>query len=280
MATRRPYGDAVLAGAILLILAVMIVPIPTFLLDLLLVLDIGLALVVLLMTVYTQQPLRFNVFPTLLLLSTLYRLALNVASTRTILLQAYGGKVIEAFGNFVVGGNYAVGIVAFTILAVIQFVVITKGASRIAEVAARFTLDAMPGRQMAIEQGAVGIKHTSEGDELIAPFVAVWRLVDGRWSVASLRELPADNGPRTPHDHLQELAWMVGDWMDEADDSLVTSSCRWSQDGNFLIQEFTVQSAGAPAVTGSQRIGIAIPLITLFLVGMVFLRWVKPLGER
>jgi len=151
MSTKRAYGDAVLAGAILLILAVMIVPIPTFLLDLLLVMDIGLALVILLMTVYTQQPLRFNVFPTLLLLSTLYRLALNVASTRTILLQAYGGKVIEAFGNFVVGGNYAVGIVAFTILAVIQFVVITKGASRIAEVAARFTLDAMPGRQMAID---------------------------------------------------------------------------------------------------------------------------------
>ncbi len=151
MAQRRSYGDAVLAAGILLILAVMIVPIPTFLLDLLLVMDIGLALIILLMTVYTSQPLRFNVFPTLLLLSTLYRLALNVASTRTILLQAYGGKVIEAFGNFVVGGNYAVGIVAFTILAVIQFVVITKGASRIAEVAARFTLDAMPGRQMAID---------------------------------------------------------------------------------------------------------------------------------
>ncbi|MBK8231939.1 MAG: flagellar biosynthesis protein FlhA [Candidatus Eisenbacteria bacterium] len=148
---KRQYGDGILAAGILVVLAVMIVPIPTFLLDLLLVLDIGLALVILLMTVYTTQPLRFNVFPTLLLLSTLYRLSLNVASTRTILLNAYGGKVIEAFGNFVVGGNYAVGIVAFIILAVIQFVVITKGASRIAEVAARFTLDAMPGRQMAID---------------------------------------------------------------------------------------------------------------------------------
>lgn len=150
-APKRSFVDVALAAGVLLILAVMIVPVPTFLLDFLLVMDLALALVMLMMTIYTQNPLHFNIFPTLLLLATLFRLALNVASTRAILLHAHGGKVIEAFGEFVVGGNYAVGIVAFLILVVIQFVVITRGAGRIAEVAARFTLDAMPGRQMAID---------------------------------------------------------------------------------------------------------------------------------
>ena len=144
-------GDVAIAGVVLLIISIMILPIPTWMLDGLLVLDLALSLTILLVTVYINQPLRFNVFPTLLLLATLYRLALNVAATRTILLQGYGGHVIEAFGNFVVGGNYAVGIIAFLILSIIQFLVITKGAARIAEVAARFTLDAMPGRQMAID---------------------------------------------------------------------------------------------------------------------------------
>jgi flagellar biosynthesis protein FlhA len=144
-------SDLAVAATVLLILAIMILPVQTWILDGLLVLNLALALVVLLVTVYIQQPLRFNVFPTLLLLATLFRLAVNVASTRTILLQGYGGRVIEAFGNFVVGGNYAVGIIAFLILTIIQFVVITKGSGRIAEVAARFTLDAMPGRQMAID---------------------------------------------------------------------------------------------------------------------------------
>jgi flagellar biosynthesis protein FlhA len=144
-------GDIGVAGLVLAVLAIMILPVPTWILDGLLVTDLALALVILLVTVYIRQPLRFNVFPTLLLLATLYRLSLNVAATRAILLQGYGGHVIEAFGNFVVGGNYAVGLVAFLILTIIQFVVITKGAGRIAEVAARFTLDAMPGRQMAID---------------------------------------------------------------------------------------------------------------------------------
>jgi len=147
----RGLSDVAVAGMVLVILAIMIIPVPTWLLDGLLVLDLALALVILLGTIYIAQPLRFNVFPTLLLLATLYRLSLNVAATRTILLEGYGGRVIEAFGNFVVGGNYAVGIIAFLILTIIQFVVITKGAGRIAEVAARFTLDAMPGRQMAID---------------------------------------------------------------------------------------------------------------------------------
>ena len=152
--TRNQNGgrsDLVVAAAVLLVLAIMILPVATWVLDLLLILNIAVALIILMVTIYIAQPLRFNVFPTLLLLATLYRLAVNVASTRTILLEGYGGRVIEAFGNFVVGGNYAVGIIAFLILTIIQFVVITKGAGRIAEVAARFTLDAMPGRQMAID---------------------------------------------------------------------------------------------------------------------------------
>ncbi|MCA9754498.1 MAG: flagellar biosynthesis protein FlhA [Candidatus Eisenbacteria bacterium] len=148
---RGRITDVLMGGAILLLLAVLIVPVPTFLLDSLLILNLATSLIMLLVTVYVAEPLKFSVFPTLLLIVTLYRLSLNVATTRTILLEGYGGKVIAAFGDFVVGGNYAVGLVAFLILVVVQFLVITKGAGRIAEVAARFTLDAMPGRQMAID---------------------------------------------------------------------------------------------------------------------------------
>jgi flagellar biosynthesis protein FlhA len=129
----------------------MIVPVPPTMLDFLLITNLTFALLTLTLTIYVQQPLKFNAFPSVLLLGTLFRLSLNVATTRQILLNGYGGKVIAAFGNFVVGGNYAVGLVAFIILIVIQFLVITKGAQRIAEVAARFTLDAMPGKQMAID---------------------------------------------------------------------------------------------------------------------------------
>ncbi len=147
----RQRSDLLLAGAVLLILGVMIVPVPTPLLDLFLVGNLGSALVILTLTIYAKRPLSFSTFPTVLLLTTLLRLSLNVATTRQILLNGYGGKVIAAFGNFVVGGNYAVGAVAFIIIVIIQFLVITKGAGRIAEVAARFTLDAMPGKQMAID---------------------------------------------------------------------------------------------------------------------------------
>ena len=148
---RSRIPDLLLGGAILLLLSVLIVPVPTFFLDTLLILNLATSLIMLLVTVYVAEPLNFSVFPTLLLIVTLFRLSLNVATTRTILLEGYGGKVIAAFGDFVVGGNYAVGLVAFLILVIVQFLVITKGAGRIAEVAARFTLDAMPGRQMAID---------------------------------------------------------------------------------------------------------------------------------
>ncbi len=141
---------------VVMILAMMVLPVPPFLLDLLFSFNIALAIIVLLVSVYTVRPLDFAVFPTLLLLTTLLRLSLNVASARVVLLRGHtgpdaAGKVIEAFGQFLVAGNYTVGLVVFMILVVINFVVITKGAGRIAEVGARFTLDAMPGKQMAID---------------------------------------------------------------------------------------------------------------------------------
>ncbi|MBD3334568.1 MAG: flagellar biosynthesis protein FlhA, partial [Candidatus Eisenbacteria bacterium] len=144
-------ADLLVAAGLLLLLAVLVVPVAPWLLDMLLILSLASGLVILMMTIYVAHPLKFAVFPTVLLLITLFRLSLNVATTRQILLNAYGGKVIGAFGSFVVGGNYAVGLVVFVILVAIQFLVVTKGAGRIAEVAARFTLDAMPGRQMAID---------------------------------------------------------------------------------------------------------------------------------
>ncbi|MBC7084095.1 MAG: flagellar biosynthesis protein FlhA [Firmicutes bacterium] len=145
------HSDVLVAVAVVVILVMMIVPVPTFVLDVLLTFNITFSLVVLLVTMYTRDALDFSSFPSLLLVATLFRLALNVSSTRLILLHGYAGKVIEAFGNFVVGGNYVVGMVVFIILVVIQFVVITNGAGRVAEVAARFTLDAMPGKQMSID---------------------------------------------------------------------------------------------------------------------------------
>ena len=133
------------------IIALLVVPLPSIMLDMFLSLSIGMSLVVLLVALYTRDPLEFSSFPALLLLLTLFRLALNVSSTRLILSEGHAGKVIEAFGQFVIGGNYVVGLVLFLILVGINFIVITKGAGRVAEVAARFTLDAMPGKQMAID---------------------------------------------------------------------------------------------------------------------------------
>ncbi|WP_027147339.1 flagellar biosynthesis protein FlhA [Methylobacter marinus] len=141
---------------IVMILAMVMLPLPAFLLDLLFTFNIAFSLIILLVVVYTLKPLDFASFPTVILMATLLRLALNVASTRIVLLQGHNGgdaagKVIEAFGAFVIGGNFAVGLVVFAILVVINFMVVTKGAGRVAEVGARFTLDAMPGKQMAID---------------------------------------------------------------------------------------------------------------------------------
>ncbi len=145
------YGDLWLVVGLFGTILLLILPVAPFLLDLLLTVSIGLSLLTLLVILYLRTPAEFTGFPTLLLFITLYRLALNVASTRLILLDGYAGHIIEAFGNFVVRGNYVVGLVVFTILVLINFIVITKGAGRIAEVAARFTLDALPGKQMAID---------------------------------------------------------------------------------------------------------------------------------
>ncbi|MCC6245706.1 MAG: flagellar biosynthesis protein FlhA [Gemmatimonadaceae bacterium] len=147
----RKRAEFALAIAVVLMIALIVVPLPAVLLDLCLAASIGISLVVLLVSLYTTNPLDFSVFPVLLLLLTLFRIGLNVSSTRLILTQGHAGKVIEAFGQFVIGGNYAVGVVIFLLLIGINFIVITKGAGRIAEVGARFTLDAMPGKQMAID---------------------------------------------------------------------------------------------------------------------------------
>ena len=143
--------DIALAVCVIGILVVLIIPIPTWLLDILLTVNISISVVVMLTTIYLQRSIEFAVFPSLLLLITLFRLSLNVASTRLILSTANAGRVIDAFGTFVTSGSYIVGGVIFTILVVIQFVVITRGAGRISEVAARFTLDAMPGKQMGVD---------------------------------------------------------------------------------------------------------------------------------
>lgn len=149
-------GDVVVAVAVVAILGVMLLPLPAMLLDVLLSMSIALSVVIIVTSIYVRKPLDFSVFPSLLLLTTLYRLSLNIASTRLILLKGSegtdaAGHVIMSFGNFVVGGNYAVGFIVFIILVIVNFVVITKGAGRIAEVSARFILDAMPGKQMAID---------------------------------------------------------------------------------------------------------------------------------
>lgn len=143
--------DTVVAFGVIGIVMMIIVPLPTFLLDILIALNISISVIILLLTMFTTEVLQFSVFPTLLLVTTLFRLGLNVSSTRLILKDADAGKIIEAFGGYVVGGNYVVGIIIFLIIIIIQFLVITNGAGRVSEVSARFTLDAMPGKQMSID---------------------------------------------------------------------------------------------------------------------------------
>jgi flagellar biosynthesis protein FlhA len=145
------YSDLVAAGVVVLVVVMMVVPLPPFLLDLMITANISAALAIVVATLYLPRALDFSAFPSLLLLTTLFRLAINISVTRLILLDGDAGHVVAAFGNFVVGGNVVVGLIIFLILVVIQFVVVTNGAGRVAEVGARFTLDAMPGKQMAID---------------------------------------------------------------------------------------------------------------------------------
>jgi len=149
-------SELVMALGVFVVLIVVLIPLPTFILDILLTFSITIGMLVLMVSMYTTNPLNFSVFPSFLLIVTIYRLSLNVASTRLILLHGSegdlaAGRVINTFGQFVVGGSYVVGLVIFAIFVIINFVVITKGATRIGEVTARFTLDAMPGKQMAID---------------------------------------------------------------------------------------------------------------------------------
>ena len=141
---------SVLVG-VLMIVIMLIIPLPSFMLDFLIIVNILIAIMILLVAMNAREALDFSVFPSLLLIVTLFRLGLNVSTTRSILSKGYGGEVIATFGDFVIGGNVLVGFVVFLILVIIQFVVITKGAERVSEVSARFTLDAMPGKQMAID---------------------------------------------------------------------------------------------------------------------------------
>jgi flagellar biosynthesis protein FlhA len=143
--------DLIFTLGLFAIILLLVIPVPTWALDFLLSVNIGISLLILLVIIYVKDPPEFSAFPTILLAVTLLRLALNIASTRLILLDGFAGNVIEAFGHVLIQGNYIVGAVVFIILVIINFVVITKGAGRIAEVAARFTLDAMPGKQMAID---------------------------------------------------------------------------------------------------------------------------------
>ena len=142
----------ILAGfGILGIVLMIIIPLPPFLLDVMLSVNIALSILILLLTLFSTNILQLSIFPTILLVTTLFRLALNISSTRLILGQGYAGNVIESFGSFVVGGNYVVGVIIFLIIMIVQFVVITNGSGRVSEVSARFTLDAMPGKQMSID---------------------------------------------------------------------------------------------------------------------------------
>ena len=176
-------SSTMLAVAVMMILGVMLLPMPTFIIDMFLVMNITGALVIIFVAMFVLRPLEFSVFPGLLLIVTLFRLSLNVATTRLILSEAYGGEIIDAFGNFVVGGNYIVGGVIFLILVIINFVVITKGATRIAEVSARFTLDAMPGKQMAIDAdlnaGLIDDDQARERRELIGKEADFYGAMDG-----------------------------------------------------------------------------------------------------
>jgi flagellar biosynthesis protein FlhA len=189
-APARLLSATTLAGPLLiiLVLGMMTLPLPTILLDLLFTFNIAVSMIVLLVALFARQPLDFSVFPTVLLVTTLLRLSLNVASTRIVLLEGHtgpgaAGKVIEAFGSFLIGGNYAVGVVVFVILVVINFVVITKGAGRIAEVSARFTLDAMPGKQMAIDAdlnaGLIGEEEARKRRTLISQEADFYGSMDG-----------------------------------------------------------------------------------------------------
>jgi flagellar biosynthesis protein FlhA len=175
--------EAVFAIGLVGIVAVLLMPLPAGILSTLIAMNLSLSLLVFLVCIYVKEPLEFNAFPSVLLVTTMFRLGLNVASTRLILLTGTGGAVIETMGDFVVGGNFVVGIVVFVILLIVQLMVVTKGAGRISEVAARFVLDAMPGKQMAIDAdlnaGLINEKEARARREKIAQEAEFYGAMDG-----------------------------------------------------------------------------------------------------
>ncbi|MEM7469273.1 MAG: FHIPEP family type III secretion protein, partial [Pseudomonadota bacterium] len=187
MNTARLFGndqtDLVLVFGIIGILVVLFTPIPAVLLDFLLVANITFAMLILLLTFYVEKPLQFSTFPSLLLIATLFRLALNIAATRLILSDAAAGEVIDAIGEHVVGGNYVIGMIVFLVLVVVQYVVVTSGAQRVAEVAARFTLDGMPGKQMSIDadlnMGLISDQEAQDRRKLIEREANFYGSMDG-----------------------------------------------------------------------------------------------------
>lgn len=177
------HADLALIALVVGVLAILFVPVPTQVLDLLLIANLAFALLVLLITFYTLRPVEFSTFPSLLLIATLFRLSLNIAATRLILAQADAGKVISAVGSYVVAGNYVTGLIVFLILVVVQYVVVTNGAQRVAEVAARFTLDSMPGQQMSIDadlnMGFIDQKQAQERRRLLEREANFYGAMDG-----------------------------------------------------------------------------------------------------
>lgn len=175
--------DIMLAIMLLAVVFMMVLPLPPFLLDILIAMNITISVVLMMMSVYINSPLQFSVFPAVLLITTLFRLALSVSTTRMILLEADAGKIVETFGNFVVGGNLVVGCILFLIITIVQFLVITKGAERVAEVSARFSLDAMPGKQMSIDgdmrAGVIDVNEARERRSMIEKESQMFGSMDG-----------------------------------------------------------------------------------------------------
>ncbi|MFO8081852.1 MAG: flagellar biosynthesis protein FlhA [Armatimonadota bacterium] len=285
-ALRQP--DAMMALGIIGLVAMMLIPLPDAVLDLLLTLSFATALCILLVAMYVREPLEFAVFPSVLLVATLFRLALNISSTRLILLNAHAGRVIEAFGNFVVGGDLVVGLILFLILVIIQFVVITSGSQRVAEVAARFTLDEMPGKQMAIDAdlssglitedeardrrrktereadfyGAMdGATKFVRGDAIAAIIIVVINIIAGL--IIGMTRLSLE-----PGEALQRYALLtVGDGLVTQIPALLISTAT----GLVVTRSASEQDLGTDVITQvlAQPRAVAIVAVMLILFGMV-----------
>ncbi len=299
----QKYSDLVAAGVVVLIVVMLIVPLPPALLDLAITLNISMALAIVVATLYIPRALDFSAFPSLLLLTTLFRLAINVSVTRLILLEGDAGHVVEAFGNFVVGGNVVVGLVIFLVLVVIQFVVVTNGAGRVAEVGARFTLDAMPGKQMAIDAdlnagqitedearirrqdisreadfyGSMdGASKFVKGDAIAAVIITIINLVGG--IIIGVMQLGMPFGEAAQHFSLLTIgdglsAQIPALLISVATGIIVTRAASDQDLGSDIAGQLTAQSK-APMVAGAVICGFALvpglPKVPFLVVGTIF----------